>query len=239
MDRNIFINQATNIDLDTTKNREIIADKFEDIHKNINCAHCIADPYHMADYILKNHNIQGSIIEFGCFKGGMSAKLSIVAKLTNKKYVVFDSFEGLPINATYKMWDENIHDAILKKNDYAGTFEEVEENIKKYGSLESCQFIKGLIEHTLPNFEEDPFFVFIDVDIIETARFIIKQLWNRLKGHLMFTHESCIKDYINGIMDEKWWNINIGTNPPSLGSTLLKTGHALEKSGCLDCLIKY
>lgn len=238
MDKNAFINQATNMGADTKENRELLGENFEKIHGNVECAHCIADPYHMADYLLNNQNIDGPIVEFGCFKGGMSAKLSLVAKLLNKKYIIFDSFEGLQAAATYELWEEYNTSAHFKKNDYAGTFEEVTQNISKYGSLESCEFVRGIIEDTLPNFKENPCFIFVDVDIIETAQFIIKNMWHRLKSKWLFTHESCIKDYVHAIMNENWWQENLSMKPPMLGSSLFQTGHALKNSGCLDCLIK-
>lgn len=239
MDQNIFISNASNNGVDTTKNREILVDKFKIIHESVDCAHWEADAYHMANHILLNHTISGPIVEFGCFKGGMSAKLSLVAELIDRQYIIFDTFEGLPSNAIYKMWDESVADAVLKKNDYAASFEEVVQNINDFGSLKSCRFVKGLIEHTLPDFDENPSFVFIDVDIVETAQFIIKHLWHKLQGHLLYTHESCIKDYMNRIMDENWWHKNLECDPPQLGSALFNSGYSLENSACLDCLIKY
>ncbi|HLT27990.1 MAG TPA: TylF/MycF/NovP-related O-methyltransferase, partial [Zeimonas sp.] len=38
------------------------------------------------------------LVEAGCFKGGSTAKLSLLAELAGRELVVFDSFEGLPDN---------------------------------------------------------------------------------------------------------------------------------------------
>ena len=39
---------------------------------------------------------EGFILECGTLKGGCAANLSLVAKMTNLKLLVYDSFEGLP-----------------------------------------------------------------------------------------------------------------------------------------------
>src|SRR5690606_19018518 len=43
-------------------------------------------------------NEPGVLVEAGCFKGGSTAKLSLLAELAGRELVVFDSFEGLPDN---------------------------------------------------------------------------------------------------------------------------------------------
>jgi hypothetical protein len=51
----------------------------------------MTDIYHIASGILGLNN-GGDIVECGCFNGNSSAKLSIIAKLVNKKLYIFDSF---------------------------------------------------------------------------------------------------------------------------------------------------
>ena len=41
-------------------------------------------------------DVEGAIMECGTFKGGCAANLSIIAKITNRKLLIYDSFEGLP-----------------------------------------------------------------------------------------------------------------------------------------------
>ena len=50
-------------------------------------------------HILDN-NIEGDIVEFGCYGGGTSVAIKKLLKAnnSNKKLYVYDSFEGLPEN---------------------------------------------------------------------------------------------------------------------------------------------
>jgi O-methyltransferase len=41
----------------------------------------------------------GVIVEAGCYKGGSTAKFSLMAEKVNRDLVVFDSFQGIPENA--------------------------------------------------------------------------------------------------------------------------------------------
>jgi len=77
MDRNRFIAQATNIGQDTPENRTCLADKFDFIQSEENkiiCEHSFADPYYLADYILKNQFLPGDLAEFRCYQ--MAFRLS-------------------------------------------------------------------------------------------------------------------------------------------------------------------
>jgi hypothetical protein len=102
-----FILKSTGSGVDTMENRTKLAMKFSNIRKNVGGAHCDPDPLYMADYLLSNQNLSGPFIEFGCYEGGMSCKLSLVCKLLNKSYVIFDTFSGIPANAEYETYDKD------------------------------------------------------------------------------------------------------------------------------------
>jgi O-methyltransferase len=44
-------------------------------------------------------DVHGVIVEAGCWKGGTTANLSIVADIVGRDLIVYDSFEGLPASA--------------------------------------------------------------------------------------------------------------------------------------------
>jgi O-methyltransferase len=48
---------------------------------------------HICHYVLETQNIEGDIVEFGCFVGHTTKLLTLI---TNKQIHVYDSFEGLP-----------------------------------------------------------------------------------------------------------------------------------------------
>src|SRR5436853_4383590 len=99
-------------------------------------------------------DVEGCIVEAGCFKGISSAKFTHAAKIANRKFVIFDSFEGLPDNA------ENHQQSIMGhsiqgwfvQGEYQGGLDEVRDNIAKYGFAHLCEFKKGWFDVTMPQF---------------------------------------------------------------------------------------
>lgn len=247
MDRPRFLAQTTGLGADTYENRLFLLDKFDFIQgeSGIVCEHSFADAYYMADYILKNQSIPGDLAEFGCFQGGMTIKLSLVAKLVNKKLFVFDTFEGLPESAKYKVYStmnpvkgDGSIGSHFERNQFSYSLQEVKNNVAKHGDVDSCVFIRGKVEDTLPFFHGQLFFAFIDVDLIEPARFIIKEIWNKITGHGIFTHEACIEEYMLKILCKHWWRENFGTYSPSTASQKMQYAYGLYSSHCLNFLFK-
>lgn len=232
-----FIDKATNEGIDKTSIRTMLVSYFKSVEKQINCLHGIHDSFYIADYLLKNQNLSGDIVEFGCFQGGMSCKIAKIAQLLRKKYFIFDTFSGLNETVSYAAYDPKL--SVLgefKKGMFACKKDEVKNNIKKFGLEKNCVLIEGLIENTLQKYFNEYFCVFIDVDNASVAQFIIKSIWKTFKGPGIFTHEACLSGYMNIILDEKWWQENFGEEPPKLGSNSEIPG--LPLAGCLDFLIK-
>ena len=40
--------------------------------------------------------VEGVVVECGCFMGGSTANLSLACEITGRRLIVYDSFEGLP-----------------------------------------------------------------------------------------------------------------------------------------------
>jgi len=213
--------------------KKSLVKKFNHIHKNIPCAH---SPYQMI--LVAKHifslNIDGPIIECGSYKGGSSAKLSLIAEITGRKLIICDSFTGLPapeINEGYLKSHGYHPDVVFKEGQYMGTLEEVKKNIETYGSMNVCEFVPGLFEDTLKNLTIKPACVFLDVDLISSARSCLKYLWpGTLKGGIWFTHEACFPDYVKEILSPHWWKDELKEYPPIIwggGSGLSELAKAL------------
>ena len=86
--------------------RENLVRKFERIDQEVPIASSPTDGLFLAEMLL-NMQADGDIVEFGCYAGGSSAKLSLITKLLNRKLIVFDSFEGLPIVDQYYLRDQH------------------------------------------------------------------------------------------------------------------------------------
>ena len=156
--------------------------------KGIECAHQHSHMAAMLENILSlDDAVKGCIVEAGCFKGGSTAKLSIAAKMTNRKLVVFDSFAGLPHDEEpgFDIYGEK---ALFWKGTYCGQLEEVTENVRHFGEIEVCEFVRGWFEDTLPSFHEPVAMAFVDVDLVSSTRTCLQYLYPPLvKGASIFS----------------------------------------------------
>jgi len=198
--------------------RKMLLSDFRRIQANIPCAH---SPYQfvlIANRILEL-GVDGPIVECGCYKGGSSAKLSILAKITNRPLYICDSFAGLPrpqntLEACLKE-AENRPDGVFTEGEYCATLQEVRKNIETYGCIDVCTFVPGFFEISLKDLHISPACVFIDVDLISSARECLKHLWPvTLENGLWFTHEASYPSYVTGILDANWWVSNLNEIPP-------------------------
>ncbi len=157
-------------------------------------------------------DVPGDIIEFGTWKGGCAANLSLVCKIVGRKLVIYDSFEGLPEG------DPDDREAkYYEKGDFCGTLEEVKRNISKHGNIESCEFIKGWFKDTLPHLDSPILLAFLDVDLEESLDTCVKHIWPHLvdEGYI-FIDEFHGPDYCALFYSEKYWKKNFDQTPPGL-----------------------
>ena len=155
---------------------------------------------------------EGFILECGTFKGGCAANLSLVAKMTNRKLLVYDSFEGLPEIIQADREGKNYN-----KGDFLGSLDEVQNNISKYGKIDNVEFVKGWFENTLPNLNNKILLAFIDVDLEASLDVCIKNIWPNLieKGYV-FMDEVVGTDYLALFYSERFWKDNFNRHPPGL-----------------------
>jgi len=202
-----------------TARRKHILRRFAAIHSSVPCAHSPLQFAIIAEHLLAL-SVPGDMVQCGAFKGGSTAKLSVLAKLTNRRLYVCDSFEGLPQNAESSMKHVSLGDQadyVFGAGEYAGSLEEVRANVERAGEIEVCTFVKGWFSDTLKTLDARPAFVFTDVDYVASARDCLAALWPRLApGGVWFTHEAMFLTYVEGIMDPNWWMQTLHTAPPVL-----------------------
>lgn len=153
-------------------------------------------------------DVPGNIVECGTWKGGCATNLSLVCKIVGRKLLIYDSFEGLPEDREAKHYE---------KGDYCGTLEEVKKNISRYGEIESCEFIKGWFEETLPHLNSPVLLAFLDVDIEASLDTCVRYIWPNLvdKGYI-FIDEVVGTDYCALFYSEKYWKKYFNRTPPGL-----------------------
>ncbi len=172
-------------------------------------------------YGLKNIDptSNGCIVECGCFKGASSITLSILAKITNKKLYIYDSFEGLP-QIKNDLEKKAYYPHLTKYSEYhegmyKGTYKEVSENIDKFGYIENCLLIKGYFSDTLKKHDQPIDFIFVDVDLQSSLLTCIESLWGNLaKNSYLFTDDSCDINLVKIWFDDAWWHNKFNQSAP-------------------------
>lgn len=165
-------------------------------------------------------HVEGSIVECGCYKGGSTANLSLVAALTGRTLAVFDSFEGMPEpdagDREHVLMDsQQVH--TYDAGAWRATYDEALSNVTKYGDLSVCEFYPGMFDETMPEYDEPVALVFLDVGLRASAEDAIRFLWPLLgDGCYLFTHEAKHMEITTLFFDRDWWTEELGERPPGL-----------------------
>jgi len=156
-------------------------------------------------------DVAGDIVECGTWRGGSAANLSLVAKMTGRKLLIFDSFEGLPEG------DDTDRQNVYSTGDYCGPLDIVKENIRKYGALDVCEFTKGWFNETLPHFDRPVLLAFFDVDLELSLETCVRYIWPNLvdKGYI-FIDEYVDLDYCAIFWSEHYWKKYFNRTPPGM-----------------------
>lgn len=165
-------------------------------------------------------DLDGDVIECGCFKGSSTASLSLACELTGRRLVVCDSFAGLPPIAEHDV--VHVSEAAGRfetyaEGEYSGSLEEVQRNVRRYGAIEVCEFVKGYFEDTLRGWRGRAAMVFLDVDLHESLKTCLVNLWPQLSDYgYIYTHEAKQLEYVSWFYDKEFWSSRIGSRAPGL-----------------------
>jgi O-methyltransferase len=215
--RSWFLSRATSPA--DRRRREWLLQRFRLIERRVHCAHAELELLHMADYLLRAA-VEGDLIECGCYLGGSSAKLSLVAAALGRTLWVCDSFQGLPPVAEadgryHSTWGGRL--VTYQQGEFAARLDVVRGHVERFGDASVCRFVPGFFSDTLPGLKVAPAFAFMDVDLIASGRDCLRALWPRLRPDGRFyTHEANLEEFIHGIMDPAFWIREIGQGPPPI-----------------------
>lgn len=150
--------------------------------------------YSAVRYIAKA-NIPGDFVECGVWRGGsmMMVALTLAALgKTDRRLVLFDTFEGLPKPdeaLDVDTWGNRAIDGWLphKKSDESSdwayaSLEEVRSNLESTGyPMSQVTFVKGMVENTIPsNAPNDIALLRLDTDWYASTRHELEHLYSRL-----------------------------------------------------------
>jgi O-methyltransferase len=186
------------------------------ITQNVACHHTEWEIFQYVREILATPKVvRGDFVEAGCFKGGSTAKFSLAANIAGRKLLVFDSFEGIPEHS--EPHEKNIfgNPAFFRKGSYKGEFDEVKDNVTKYGSVESCEFVKGWFDDTLPTLKGPIAGVYLDVDLAASTRTCLKYFYPLLQeGGVLFSQDGHLPLVIGVFSDDRFWEEEVGYPKP-------------------------
>lgn len=197
-----------------------LAGRFATISRNVPCAHEQTEVLSFVHAVFAlPTSVEGCIIEAGAYKGGSTAKFSIVAKLTGRQLCVFDSFEGLPEH-------EEAHDKSVlghslegwfEAGGFHGSLEEVKANVERFGHIEVCSFFQGYFENTMPAFTAKIAAAYLDVDLASSTKTCLKHLYPRLSpGGLLMSQDGDLPPVIEVFDDDRFWEGEVGCAKPPI-----------------------
>jgi O-methyltransferase len=203
--------------------REGLVRKFERIDAEVPMGSTPTDGLFLAEMLL-SMRADGDLVECGCYAGGSSAKLSMLASLLGRKLIVFDSFEGLPVAERYYLRDQHCrrsNDWVTDwaKGRYAASLNEVEKNIRQYGESSVCKLVKGWFNETLTkqNLPGQVAFAFADVDLASSARDCFVAIWPLVaSGGIYVTHDTAYIKVLLELYNPELWREQLKSIPPIL-----------------------
>ncbi len=121
------------------------------------------------------------------------------------------TFEGIPENQELISEGKPHH----PPGSLVGTIDEVKSNIKQFGRLEVCEFIKGWFDNTMPNFNKPILVANLDVDLALSTRTCLKYLYPLLvPGGVLYSHDGHLPPVIDVYDDNEFWQEEVGCPKP-------------------------
>ena len=159
--------------------------------------------------------IEGDVVECGCFYGGSTANLSIVCEITGRRLHVYDSFQGLPTAEPGDKYASKETEGFLNAD-----IDRVKRTVAQLGAFDSCEFHKGWFADTLPHHDRPIVLCFLDVDNQSSLRDCVLNLWPHLTNRgYMFIDEYVFVDYCALFFSERFWRHHFDREPPGLLGT--------------------
>ena len=198
--------------------RLALVGKFYKISYFVDCPHTEHEMIAITRQILDlGASVPGVIVEAGSFHGGSTAKLSLVAKLCDRSLDVFDSFAGMPEN--HEEHGKSIYgrEHHFPKGSHAVPFEEVKNNVARYGAASHTRFHTGFFSDTMPSFREPVAAACVNVDLVQSTRDCFHNLYPLLSpGGIIISQDAHFPWIIELFESAAFWRDEIGIAKPAM-----------------------
>ena len=159
----------------------------------------------------------GVIVEAGSFHGGSTAKFSLVARLCDRQFHVFDSFAGMPENAEEHGKSIYGREHHFPKGSHAVPFEEVKGNVARYGDASRVHYHKGFFSDTMPDFHEPVAAACVNVDLVQSTRDCYHNLYPLLSpGGIIISQDAHFPWIIDLFESDAFWEKELGIKKPAM-----------------------
>jgi O-methyltransferase len=142
-------------------------------------------------FVLHSRGLQGAFTEFGCFKGFSSSCLSHACYALGIEYHIFDSFQGLPPSES----------SYYQGGEFSGSIDEVVDNVTTFGQIAPVKFFQGFFSETVPLYAGSPLAIWMDVDLMSSARDVMALLPRLPRESVVFTHECVPENFRDGTVN--------------------------------------
>jgi len=188
--------------------------------------HTLREMLRIARAILARAGTSPVVLEAGCGYGASTAKLSLAVRLARGSLVVCDSFQGIPDNdERHELLDGRKTE--FRPGAFRGRLASVRRTVETWGALDVCRFEKGWFADVLPTIEGTLDVVVLDVDLADSTRTCVRELWPRLRpGGVLFSLDGQLRATHELLADARFWREEVGSEPPlveGLGESKLLT----------------
>jgi len=192
--------------------------KFYKISYYVDCPHTEHEMIAITRQILNlGDGVPGAIVEAGSFHGGSTAKFSLVAKLCDRQFHVFDSFAGMPANSEEHGKSIYGREHHFPKGSHAVPFEEVKNNVARYGDASRTHFYKGFFSDTMPGFRERVAAACVNVDLVQSTRDCFHYLYPLLSpGGIIVSQDAHFPWIIELFNNPTFWEKELGIKKPEI-----------------------
>lgn len=208
----------SNVKISIKEKMDIIKKLYE-VSYDIDCPHTNEEIISFIKTVLSLPvQLNGCVVEAGCYKGGSTSKFSLAVKLIKRELIVFDSFQGIPEHSEAHSCNIYGQPVSFEKGEYCGSIEEVKKNVEKYGDISVCTFIEGWFKDTLPHFEKPVVAMYVDVDLASSIKICLKYLYPLLVEGGSFYCQDGHLPLVNQVLDDdSFWINEVGCPKPYIG----------------------
>jgi len=195
--------------------------RFQAVSDGVECTQSEAETLLAARGILGlDPGVDGVVVECGCYRGGATAKLSVVAHASGRRLVVFDSFAGLPeeggrSDSEYHNWQDRSEVRFLAGT-YAARLDETRANVDRLGEGGVVEYVPGFFDASMPGWSGRVAVIVLDVDLVSSTRTCLEHLWPKLSpGGLLFSQDGHLAEIVDLFRDTAFWRALGESSPPT------------------------